>query len=251
MKSKVEIICEIGINHNGNMELAREMVWVAKACGADIAKFQIYDPVELLDPNHPDLKEHWEIILATKLSCSNVGMLKEECDKAGIEFMASVFTPEAVEWTEEVGMQRYKIASRSIYNYDLAEAVAATGKPVIVSYGMAKKGKKAAIEVEGVGELRRLYCVSKYPTPLEDVKFMDHWGRNIFGVGKYFGFSDHTEGIAAAVVAMTLGARIIEKHFTVDKNLPGPDHICSITPDELRTLCELRDGIGVITDEQS
>jgi len=246
MKSKVEIIAEIGINWQGDLELAREMIQVAKECGADVAKFQIYDPVRLLDPEHPDLKQHWDTILTTELTHFNVDTLKKECDRVGIEFMASVFRPEVVAWTEDIGMQRYKIASRSIYDYDLAEAIAATGKPVIVSYGMAKKGKKAAIDVAGVGELRRLYCVSKYPAVLEDIKFMDHWGRNIFGVGKYFGFSDHTSGIAAAVVAITLGARIVEKHFTMDKNYPGPDHVCSITPDELRTLCELRDGIGVI-----
>lgn len=250
MRDKVEIIAEIGINHNGNIELARDMIQVAKACGADVAKFQIYDPVRLLNPEHPDLKDHWDTILATKLLCSDVATLKRECDWVGIEFMASVFRPEVVEWTESIGMQRYKIASRSIYDQELAVAIAATGKPVIASYGMTKKGKRAAIENIGVSELRRLYCVSEYPTPLEDVEFMDHWGRNIFGIGKYYGFSDHTSGLAAAVVAMTLGARIIEKHFTMDKNLPGPDHVCSIIPDELRTLCELRDGIGVITSDK-
>jgi len=242
----IEVIAEIGINHNGDMGLAKNMIWSAKGCGADVAKFQIYDPRRVLDQNHPDLKGHWDTILKTELTRDQVIMLKEECDKAGIEFLASVFRPEVVEWTEAIGMKRYKIASRSIYDEPLAKAIAETGKPVIISYGMWKPSQFPAIFKYKSGPKIGLYCISKYPTPLEDIKFIDWIGPIFSDVGCFHGFSDHTEGITASVVAMSLGAKVIEKHVTYDKTFEGPDHACSITFHELRQLCNMRDEISVI-----
>lgn len=241
----IEVIAEIGINHNGDMELAEAMIWKAKEAGANVAKFQIYSPERILDQNHPDLIDHWDTILKTELSRDQVCTLKEASDKIGIEFLASVFRPEVVEWTEEIGMKRYKIASRSAYDGELAEAIAATGKPIILSWGYfkAKRGFPVLIHWPRAWyRTTHLYCISKYPTALSDlVDFNDL----TFG-GRYDGFSDHTEGIIASVVAMSLGATTIEKHVTYDKKFDGPDHASSITFCELGKLCNMRDQIEVI-----
>lgn len=241
----IEIIAEIGINHNGDMELAEYMIWKAKEAGANVAKFQIYSPERLLDRNHPDLVDHWGTILKTELSRDQVRTLKKACDNIGIEFLASVFRPEVVEWTEEIGVKRYKIASRSAYDKELAEAIAATGKPVILSWGHLdyKRGFPVLINWPAAWyRTKHLYCISKYPTALSDlVDFNDL----TFG-GRYDGFSDHTKGTIASVVAMSLGAKIIEKHVTYDKTLDGPDHASSITFCELGQLCNMRDQIDEI-----
>lgn len=242
----ITIIAEIGINHNGDMQCACEMIEVAKECGADVAKFQIYVPERILDLEKPRIKEHWDTIKATELSFEDVCLLKGVCDDVGIEFFASVFHPDRVEWTERIGMERYKIASRSIYNEELAEAIAATGKPIILSWG----GFKPENDYRYPGlvnypaawdRTKHLYCISKYPTPLNELNFYEFTFR-----GSYDGFSDHTMGITASVVAMSLGATIIEKHFTLSRELPGCDQSCSIEPDELRQLCNIRSEIEVI-----
>lgn len=243
----ITIIAECGINHNGDMYTARDMIWEAKECGADVAKFQIYVPERILDMEHSIIKEHWATIKAAELSFGDACFLKGICDAIGIEFLASVFHPDRVEWTEKIGMERYKIASRSMYDEELAQAVAATGKPVIVSYGYLRGGRPAAIHEYNVhrAPVAVLYCVSEYPTPLSHLELPRHWtdpGRAFW----YHGFSDHTIGITASVVAMSFGAKIIEKHFTLDRGLSGPDQVCSIEPDELQTLCSMRDDIEEI-----
>lgn len=242
----IAIIAEIGINHCGSLDCARAMILEAKMCGADVAKFQIYVPERVLDLEHPVIREHWGAIKAAELSLGDTCFLKGICDLAGIEFLASVFHPDRVEWTEEIGMERYKIASRSMYDEDLARAIHATGKPAIISYGYYD-GRRDSLRVLDGSYLgthkihKTLYCVSQYPAPLSETRLS-----NKFGYGGYDGFSDHTVGITASVVAMSLGAKIIEKHFTLDRTLPGPDQVCSIEPDELRRLCDMRDKIEVI-----
>ncbi|MBU2177403.1 MAG: N-acetylneuraminate synthase family protein [Gammaproteobacteria bacterium] len=227
----IEVIAEIGINHNGDMDRARDMIAVARQRGADVAKFQIYDPAALLNPEHPLLKPHWDTIRATELRQDNVAWLKAECDAQDIEFLASVFDVERVAWTEAEGMTRYKIASRSLYDAALAAAIKATGKPVLRSWGYYD-GRQPP----DVGwDVTEMYCISEYPTPLEHV--------DVAQFTRFGGFSDHTMGITASIMAMAHGARVIEKHFTLDPALPGPDHVCSITPDELERLCQTRDDI--------
>lgn len=242
----ITIIAEIGINHNGDMILAKKMIEAAVECGADVTKFQIYVPERVLDCDHLGIKRHWSTIKATELSFEDVCLLKDMCDDIGIEFLASVFHPDRVVWTEKIGMERYKIASRSIYDEKLAQAIFETGKPIILSYGWWKMGRTPPISrLTGWGRrVSRLYCVSQYPTSLSAI----HMDRGTFnaGSGSYDGFSDHAIGITASVVAMSLGAKIIEKHFTLDKNMSGFDHAWSIEPDELRHLCNMRDDIEEI-----
>ena len=243
----ITVIAEIGINHNGDMPLAADMIREAKWAGADVAKFQIYVPERVLDLERPNVKKHWDTIKAAELTFVDVCFLGGTCDREGIEFLASVFHPDRVEWTEEIGMERYKIASRSIYDRPLAKTIAATGKPVIVSWGWhtLEKGYPVLIDYPAAwARTKHLYCVSKYPAPLDELHFHKNTFRT-FG-GRYDGFSDHTMGITASVVAMSLGATIIEKHFTLSRDLPGCDQSCSIEPAELRQLCDMRDEIEVI-----
>lgn len=251
---QVEIVAECGVNHNGDMCLAAEMIREAKRCGADVAKFQVYKPERLLDKDHPVLKPHWDTILKTELTRNNVKFLKQMCDTEEIEFLASVFHPDRVPWTEEIEMKRYKIASRSIYDEELAAAIADTGKPILLSYGYFLPGRAPEILKLGYAwkQTKLLYCVSQYPTPFTEIQFYKkaqggYISRSsIFTRHAYDGFSDHTTGITASIVAMSLGARIIEKHFTLNRSLPGPDQTCSIEPHELKQLCEMRDKIEII-----
>jgi N-acetylneuraminate synthase/N,N'-diacetyllegionaminate synthase len=225
----MEIIAEIGQNHNGDMQLARRLIAEAKAAGATVAKFQVYNARALF----PKEGNAWfDYNCETELSRTDVEILARECEREGIEFMASVFDVERVAWLEAIGMRRYKIASRSVRDRALIEACAGTGKRLIVSLGMWHGDDFPEIHASAVDFL---YCVSKYPTALSDL----HLSRVDFS--RYAGFSDHTIGNAAAMAALARGARIIEKHFTLDHRMYGPDHAGSMVPSELAELCRFRD----------
>ena len=224
---KILIIAEIGQNHNGEMEIAKKLISAAKEGGADIAKFQLYDVDTIFSPSFEWYKETKE----TQLTKDQVLELADWCEKVGIEFMSSVFDTERVKWCEEIGTKRYKIASRSIYDKQLIDAIAKTDKEIIASLGMYK-GKEFP-QIDTQGKVDFLYCVAKYPTLPEDLNFLE------VDFNRYSGFSDHTIGIEAALVAMARGAKIIEKHFTLDKNMHGPDHAGSMEPQELRQMVEL------------
>lgn len=230
----MEIIAEIGQNHNGDMELARRLIAEAKAAGAEVAKFQVYSARDLFPKEG---NEWFEYNCKTELSRADVEMLARECQGQGVEFMASVFDVERVGWLEAVGVRRYKIASRSVRDRALVEAVVATGKPVIVSLGMWDE--PSFPEFEASGGVGYLYCVSKYPTELADLNLAD------VDFDRYLGFSDHTIGIDAPMIALSRGARVIEKHFTLDKQMYGPDHSGSMTPQELTALSRFRDNLAI------
>lgn len=225
----MEIIAEIGQNHNGEMGLALELINKAKESGADVAKFQLYDARTLFSKEN---NEWFEYNCKTEISREQLSILADECKKINIEFMASVFDVERVGWTEEIGVRRYKIASRSINDKNLLRKISSLGKPIIASLGMWKQ--KAFPVIEGAKELDFMYCISKYPAPLEDVKLA------MVNFEQYSGYSDHTIGITAAMAAFARGAKIVEKHFTLDKNMYGPDHFCSMTPGELKAIHQYR-----------
>ena len=220
------IIAEIGQNHNGDMKIAKELISVAKERGADIAKFQLYDVDSIFPPTFEWYKEAKE----AQLTKEQVVELAGWCQKFGIEFMSSVFDTERVEWCQGIGMKRYKIASRSIYDKELISAITKTGKDIIASLGMYKE--KEFPQIKTTGKVDFLYCVAKYPTAPEELNFLK------VDFDKYSGFSDHTIGIEAALVAMARGARIIEKHFTLDKKMHGPDHCVSMEPEGLSQIVE-------------
>lgn len=225
----MEIIAEIGQNHNGDMQLARRLIAESKAAGAGVAKFQVYD-ARALFPKEGN--EWFDYNCKTELSRNDVETLARDCEREGIEFMASVFDVERVGWLEGVGMKRYKIASRSVKDRALIEAVARTGKPMLVSLGMWDGAEFP--KITSPGGVEYLYCVSKYPTEMSDL----HFGKVDFT--RYAGFSDHTIGIDAPMIALSRGARIIEKHFTLDKTMYGPDHSGSMTPSELAALSQFQ-----------
>lgn len=225
------IIAEIGINHNGSLHVAHEMIRQAKISGADIAKFQFYDPYRIFGPNgsYPNA-EALAQALTVQFGFDEAKQLKAWCDQEGIEFMASVFDLERFEWTEALGVRRHKIASRAAQDIELCQRILATGGETFVSLGFWT-GDRVPYDAPNA---KYLYCVPKYPCPYEDV----HMPRS-FAESEYAGFSDHTIGIETALVAVGRGARVIEKHFTLNKGLPGPDHVCSATPDELAELSRL------------
>jgi N,N'-diacetyllegionaminate synthase len=225
------IIAEIGINHNGSLPLAHELIRQARISGADIAKFQFYDPYKIFGPegSYPNA-EALAQALTVQFGFDEAKQLKAWCDQEGIEFMASAFDLERFGWTEALGARRHKIASRAAQDRELCERILATGGETFVSLGFwSGEGVPYA-----AANARYLYCVPKYPCPYEDVKMPRAFSESV-----YDGFSDHTIGIEAALVAVGRGARIIEKHFTLNKGLPGPDHVCSATPAELAELSRL------------
>jgi len=223
------IIAEIGINHNGDLNLAHELIRQARIAGADIAKFQFYDPYKIFGPqgsypNEDALKQ----ALTVQLGFDAAKQVKAWCDEEGIEFMASAFDLERFEWTRTLGVARHKLASRAVENAELSRQVLATGQETFVSLGF---WDKPGVPFDAPNA-RYLYCVPKYPCEYADIALPAS-----FHDSPYDGFSDHTIGIEASLVAVGRGATIIEKHFTLNKGLPGPDHICSATPDELADLC--------------
>jgi len=216
----IKIVAEIGHNGNGNMRLNKQMIAEAKACGADIAKFQLYDTDKIKKPYQSRYFE----LKAAELTEEDVKELWKECKKVGIEFMASVFDTERVKWCEEIGVKRYKIASRSIYDTELIKAIEKTGKPIIASLGIWKEK-----EFPKIKNVDFLYCISEYPAYIHGEEFPIKFD-------KYTGFSDHTIGCYWAREAIKRGATIIEKHFTLSKTLPGHNQKGSAEPYELKDL---------------
>jgi N-acetylneuraminate synthase/N,N'-diacetyllegionaminate synthase len=220
------IIAEIGLNHNGNMDMARCLISEAKQSGADIAKFQFFDASKYFGPDF----EWMGACMQARLTLEKAREVKKFCDEQQIEFCSSAFDVEGVAWCEELGVKRHKLASRCIMQQDLIAAMEATGKPIIVSLGMWDEPEFP--KIKSAGGVDFLYCIAKYPTQPEDIDFA------AIDFKRYAGFSDHTIGTAAAKVAICRGARIIEKHFTLSKLMYGPDHRGSAEPAELRAIVE-------------
>ena len=232
----MEIIAEIGQNHNGDLNLAKEMIHAAKENGADVAKFQFFDAKTLF----PKENNPWyEYNLSAELSKEDMGSLFELCEKVGIEFMSSAFDRNRVGWLEEMGVQRHKLASRSIFDKNLSETLQNTGKPLLISLG--HWNKKELPNISSSGGVRFLHCISEYPTPLDKLRLA-----SLDFLGEVEGFSDHTLGLSASIAALSRGATVIEKHFTMDKEMYGPDHSCSLNPKELKQLSKFRNDLRMM-----
>ena len=234
VEKAVQIIAEIGQNHNGDMQLAKELIYAAKENGADVAKFQFYDVDSIFSKDF----EWYSATKKSEVSKEQAFELAVICQRAGIEFMASAFDVERVGWCEEIGMKRYKIASRSVKHRPLIDAVCATEKDVIVSLGMWDGREFPSIPTKA--RVDYLYCVAKYPTHPSQLNFQS------VDFNQYAGFSDHTIGIDASLVAIARGARILEKHFTLSKRMPGPDHSGSMEPQELAEIRRFTDSFANI-----
>lgn len=234
---KIELIFEIGHNFHGNIRFAKKMLDAVKECGGTLAKLQLYDVTKLgLRPQESDVYPELEM---GQINFEEWKELKEYADTIGIELFASAFDVERVWWCEIVGVERHKIASRSIHDRELYIEMARRSKPIIFSLGMVKEGVE--IPADKGNQSLALFCVADYPAIMTEEIFPKKF-RNPKDVKtlneKYVGFSDHTIGIEWAKEAIRRGATIIEKHFTLDKRLPGCDQAGSADPKEMKELVD-------------
>ncbi|MCG8510679.1 MAG: N-acetylneuraminate synthase family protein [Rhodospirillales bacterium] len=231
----VFVIAEIGFNHEGDPELGVEMVRRAAACGADAVKFQTFRTEELTLKN----SDHFDLIKHGELDPEGHRKVAAAAKEAGVTFLSTPFSAWAVDLLEEISVPAYKVASMDVTNLPLIAKVAATGKPVLLSTGMATVAEIAeAVEIiQGVGKdnLVLLHCISHYPLQPENAN-LHTIGRLAEAFDLPVGFSDHSLGTNLVLAAVALGACVVEKHFTTDRTLPGPDHVHSSDPEELSAL---------------
>jgi N,N'-diacetyllegionaminate synthase len=245
------IIAEAGVNHNGDPAMARALINAAADAGADLVKFQTFRADRLVTASAPKAQYQLQttpveesqhaMIRQLELSEAMHEDLLARCHARGIGFFSTAFDLESLDYLMRLGMPRIKVPSGEITNLPYLRRVGSYGKPVLLSTGMSKLGEiEAAIDVlEGAGTARAavtvLHCNTEYPVPMDEVNLRAMLAiRDAFGVA--VGFSDHTEGCEAAIAAVAMGATVIEKHFTLDRTLPGPDHRASLAPDQLALL---------------
>jgi len=245
------VIAEIGVNHNGDLEMAKRLIDAAKEAGADAAKFQVFDAGRLVTGDAPSAdyqirntgkeQQQFQLLKDLQLSTEDFSKLSDYCQAAGIEFMASGFSVEDIDIIVSLDVRRLKIPSGEITNLPYLRAAASHKLPIILSTGMATidEVEDALIVLEDSGLERSLvtvlHCTTDYPTALEDVNLRAMLTlRDDLEVE--VGYSDHTEGITVSPVAVAMGASVIEKHLTLDKSLPGPDHRASLEPSDFAAM---------------
>ena len=246
--SKTLIIAEIGVNHNGNIDTAKKMIEVAKECGADIVKFQTFNTdaltskfakmAEYQKKNMGEEKSQKDMLKSLALSYDDFRELADYCKEVGIMFLSTPFDIGSVHFLDSL-QDIWKIPSGEITNYPYLVEIAKTKKKIILSTGMCAMDEvEASLKVlkdNGAADITLLHCTTDYPAPLESVNLKAMLTlKEKFGCP--VGYSDHTKGIEVSVAAVALGACVIEKHFTLDRNMPGPDHKASLEPDELKEL---------------
>lgn len=274
MKKTTLIIAEAGVNHNGDLGLAKQLIDVAAEAGADLVKFQTFNADRLAtrsakkaeyQTQTTDSKEsQHEMLRRLELTEDMHNELIAHCTVRNIEFFSTGFDIESIELLVSLGQDHFKIPSGEITNLPYLRHIGQLGKAVILSAGMATMGEiEAAIGVlEQAGTLRAnitiLHCTTEYPTPMAEVNLRAMQSIHAaFGVK--VGYSDHTSGIEVAIAAVAMGASVIEKHFTLDRNLPGPDHKASLEPKELKAMVAairnievaLGDGIKRLTPSEA
>jgi N-acetylneuraminate synthase len=239
------------VNHNGDLAIAREMVATAAAAGADVVKFQTFITAESISAGAAKAdyqrqvtdpaETQAEMVRRLELSRSDHEVIVADCRRHGIGFLSTAFDPASFDMLVELGLDRVKVPSGEITNLPLLRHVGRLGLPMIMSTGMATLGEiEAAIDaVEQAGTARAdvtlLHCTTEYPAPFEEVNLRAIATlRSAFGLD--VGYSDHTAGIEVAIAAVALGATVIEKHFTLDRGMPGPDHQASLEPAELGAM---------------
>lgn len=248
-ESPVFIIAEIGVNHNGDILLAKKMIDIASEAGVNAVKFQSFHPEELVDKDAPkanyqlettDKKEsQFEMLKKLMLSIDKMEQLKIYAEQKGLIFLSTPFDEKSLEELESIQVDGYKISSTDTTNLLFLKKVARSQRPIILSTGMTtlEEIEKAVriIYEHGNKDLILLHCTANYPTAVEEVNMMA-----IKTIAEKFGtlvgYSDHTEGVGVAPYTIPLGVKIVEKHFTLDKTLEGPDHRASLNPEELAEL---------------
>ena len=253
--SKTLIIAEAGVNHNGDMAIARQLIDVAADAGADIVKFQTFKTEQLVSkaapkakyqvanmPNQPD-DSQFTMLKKLELSAEHHRELMAYCRQRNIKFLSTAFDLESLDFLAGLGLGLFKIPSGEITNLPYLRKIGGFNQRVVASTGMATMDDIAALldVLTGAGTQREnitlLHCNTDYPSPFEDVNLraMKTIG-DTFGVA--VGYSDHTPGIEVPIAAVALGATVIEKHFTLDRSLEGPDHLASLEPAELRQMVQ-------------
>lgn len=244
----VYIIAEAGVNHNGSYELACKLVDAAKSAGADCVKFQTFKSEALVSNNaqKADYQKDTtgegtqeDMLRKLELPYEEFIKLKDYCDKVGICFLSTPFDFDSIDFLDSIDMPFWKIPSGEVTNYPYLVALAKTGKPVVMSTGMCDMDEiKAAVRVlqeNGTKDIKLLHCNTEYPTPFEDVNLRAMLTlKEAFGLK--VGYSDHTKGIEVPIAAVAMGASIIEKHFTLSRDMEGPDHKASLEPEELSLM---------------
>jgi N-acetylneuraminate synthase len=271
---KTLIIAEAGVNHNGELALAKKLIASAAAAGADLVKFQSFVTSKNIAQHAPKAQyqklstdpgeSQFDMVRKLELTRADHVALIEECKKNNIGFFSTAADTESFDMLIEFGLDQIKIPSGEVTNLPFLRHIGRCGMPVILSTGMATLGDiEAAIDVlEQVGTPRVnitvLHCTTEYPTPMAEVNLRAMQSiQAAFGVS--VGYSDHTQGIEVAIAAVAMGATVIEKHFTLDRNLPGPDHKASLEPEELKAMVAairnievaLGDGIKRLTPSEA
>jgi N,N'-diacetyllegionaminate synthase len=249
--SKVFIIAEAGINHNGSIEIARKMIDVGVSAGADAVKFQTFKAEKLVSKfalkaeyqkqTTKAEESQLEMVKKLELNFNDYKELKKHCEEKGIIFLSSPFDLESIDFLNEIGLEIFKIPSGEIDNLPYLRKIGSFGKKIILSTGMSnlKEIEDALNILVNTGTRKEnitvLHCNTEYPTPFKDVNLLAMLTiKNAFNVS--VGYSDHTLGIEVPIAAVALGATVIEKHFTLDRNMEGPDHRASIEPEELKAM---------------
>ena len=246
------IIAEAGVNHNGSMSMAKQLIDAAKDCVVDYVKFQTTKSPESITSKFAQMAEYQkknlhqdesqlEMLRKILLKMEDFGTLNDYCKELGVNFMSTPFDLDSIDYLAGLNMDYWKIPSGEITNLPYLRKIANLGTPVIMSTGMCTvEDIEVAMNVLTKNGLKTdqislLHCNTEYPTPFEDVNLsaMQTLGRH-FGVR--VGYSDHTKGIEVPIAAVAMGAEIIEKHFTLDRTLPGPDHVASLEPQELKAM---------------
>jgi len=250
MAGNILIIAEAGVNHNGSLDMAKKLVDAAKTCGADIVKFQTAK-LDFLVSNSAHMADYQkkntgveesqkDMLSKLLLSFDDFVELAKYCKEIGIQFLSTPFDIESIRFLNDM-QDIWKVPSGEITNYPYLVEIGKTKKKVILSTGMAEMEEiQAAIDVlkeNGTEDITILHCTTEYPAPIKDVNLnVMQTMRETFG--HPVGYSDHTQGIEVDLAAVALGATVIEKHFTLDRNLLGPDHKASLEPDELRAMVD-------------
>ena len=274
MTTRTLIIAEAGVNHNGDLKLAKRLIDVAAEAGADCVKFQTFSAdrqvtraaqkADYQIKTTDSSESQYEMLRRLELSVEMHKELIAHCAVRNIDFLSTGFDVESVDLLRDLGQNLFKIPSGEIINLPYLRHIGHLGKSVILSTGMATLGEiEAAIEVlEQAGTPRAmltvLHCTTEYPTPMNEVNLCAMQSIHV-SLGVAVGYSDHTPGIEVAIAAVAMGASVIEKHFTVDRDLSGPDHKASLEPEELKAMVAairnieiaLGDGIKRLTPSEA
>lgn len=242
-------IAEAGVNHNGDVALAEEMVRAGVAARADVVKFQTFSANRLASRSARKARyqeaadgtaeSHFDMLARLELGEAAHRQLAASCSREGIEFLSTPFDEASADLLDALGVRRFKVSSGDVTNQGLLRHIAAKGKPILLSTGMCYLGEVEAavrtLERAGCADVTLLHCTSSYPTEAEDCNLRSIEAlKSAFGLP--VGYSDHTTGIEIACAAVALGISVIEKHFTLNKGLPGPDHRASLDPIELKSF---------------